>query len=58
LRESEDGFGAFRTREAKGVGAFATMQSDKEAIIQFSFFLHLSVNTSLREGRENTNFVL
>ena len=47
FKESEDGFGAVRMREAEGVGAVMAMQSDNEAIIQFLFFfffLHLSVS--------------
>ena len=35
FKESEDGFGAVRMREAEGVGAVMAMQSDNEAIIHF-----------------------
>jgi len=37
LREIEDGFEAVRMREAEGLGAFAAMQSDNEAIIHLFF---------------------
>jgi len=38
LRETEDGFGVVRIREAVRVGAFVAMQSDNEAIIHLFFF--------------------
>lgn len=44
LRESEDGFGAVRMREAEGLGTFVAMQSDKEAIIHLFGFC-TSLNT-------------